>query len=393
MRSLIGLARPANRRAPTVQASTGDAGVSWWDVITLGATLAPPSRDEAMSVPAVAAARKIICETIGQLDLLRIAGIERLDGFDPIATDPNPAMPRSVHYAWVAEDILFRGQCTLVALARDALGRPTRVRRVLPGQVVYTPTADAYNMPLGPVFYNGRQIPAQDVLVIPGMNEGILKYARDAIATARAFELAAKRFADVPVAMVDLHQTEGDDLTDPQIDALIDRWLEARSRSGVAYTSREVEAKTNGWNPRDLALNEARQQCALSIANACGIEPASISAQTPGSTLTYQNAQQVREGNWLNAIRNVATPIAEAFTTWCLDDGVVYRWDSDGYTRDSWAARVDTGVKGVGTLFTADEWRARENMGTMPDQPKQSNTPPSVSELEPATRPATAGVS
>ena len=68
------------------------------------------SRKLAMSVPSVARARNIICGTIGSLPLEQYS---KLTGAHIDATrvihQPDPRVPGSLIYTWLAEDIWFYG--------------------------------------------------------------------------------------------------------------------------------------------------------------------------------------------------------------------------------------------------------------------------------------------
>ena len=68
------------------------------------------TRQLAMSVPSVARARNIICGTVGSLPLEQY---NKLDGahVDPlrVINQPDPRVPGSLIYTWLAEDIWFYG--------------------------------------------------------------------------------------------------------------------------------------------------------------------------------------------------------------------------------------------------------------------------------------------
>ena len=73
-----------------------------------------------------------------------------------------------------------------------------------------------------------------------------------------------------------------------QIDALINRWIDARRRHGVGYTNQAVELKTHGEAPERLMI-DARNQQAVEIARHAGIPASAIDASVPGTSLTYAN--------------------------------------------------------------------------------------------------------
>ena len=77
--------------AAEVNYSTAGSGW-WWDATNL-----PVSRAEAMSVPAIARARNIMCGTVGTLGLERYSDMtgKHLSSI-PLYYQPDPASPRSV---------------------------------------------------------------------------------------------------------------------------------------------------------------------------------------------------------------------------------------------------------------------------------------------------------
>jgi len=68
------------------------------------------TREQAMSVPALSRARNIICSTIGSLPLETYNYFTN-QHLEPLRVikQPDPRIAGSAIYAWVAEDLLFRG--------------------------------------------------------------------------------------------------------------------------------------------------------------------------------------------------------------------------------------------------------------------------------------------
>jgi hypothetical protein len=66
------------------------------------------SRQQAMAVPTIARARNIICSTLAGLPLTQYS---RVDGslmpVPAVINQPDPRVPGSAIYAWLAEDLLF----------------------------------------------------------------------------------------------------------------------------------------------------------------------------------------------------------------------------------------------------------------------------------------------
>jgi phage portal protein BeeE len=290
-----GLSGPVARPRPSDIFGGGFLGGSWSTV----------TRDQAMSVPVLAFIRHQLAGGLASMPLLRFRKTPD-PAADPVEVDPGwcqdpdpaPAIPTSVFWAWVVDDLFFNGHSTLVVLSRDSAGFPVAFRRVLPGQVTYDPQTLAWGS-FWPavVFYMGREIPGEDLIVISGPTDGICNYGAQTILAALDLEATASTSAATPMPNVDLHQTSGEPLSQSAADDLISRWQMARAMGATAYTPQNLEARAvGGWSAAEMELVAARQYQATQLARLAGVNPVLVSAATGSSSAyTYTNQGDYRQ--------------------------------------------------------------------------------------------------
>lgn len=239
------------------------------------------SRDAAIRIPAVARSRGLIATTIARLPIVA----RTADGDDAEVpawlTRTDGALPPYHRMLWTVDDLFFHGW-SLWAVERDRAGAIVEAARVDYGS--WSVDAD------GTV--RVEDVPARDtdVILIPGINEGILTIGADTLAQAARLARAADRAAETPAAQVELHQTSDAPMTNEDIDAIIDRWARARrgENGGVAYTTAALEVREHGSAAEHLLL-EGRNASAVDIARHAGIPATMIDATLSGSSLSYQN--------------------------------------------------------------------------------------------------------
>ena len=251
-------------------------------------------RASAMSVPAVARARNIICGTIGSLPLEqynRITGahIEPLR----VINQPDPRVSGFVVYNWLAEDIWLYGVgfgLVLDAYAEDGRVRSwTRIdpKRVNPKYNLAMNEIDGYEV-------DGRLAPIAgvgSVIRFDGADEGLINRAGRTVLAAIELEKAALSYAKEPVPSMVL-KSNGTNLTSERIAKLLEAWRNSRATRSTAFLNADVEMQSVGFDPKSLQLVEGRQYVALEIARACGIPAYFLSAES--TSMTYSNATSER---------------------------------------------------------------------------------------------------
>lgn len=238
------------------------------------------TRSAAMRIPSVARARNLVVSSICRMPL-----VDQVDGA-PAETQPlwltrsRHAAPQ-LRLAWTVDDLIFYGMsCWLVERYAD-------------GRMV----SDAHRLNWGEWSLNadmrvevlGHEVPNENVIVFTGLHEGVLDYGKDSLDDTRTLYRNVRTRLATPSAGVNLHQTGGRDLTDDEIDTLIDRWAIARrgGNGGVSFTSKDIEAVDMPGDDGKLLI-EARNAAAVDVARVIGVSAGLIDATTPTASLNYE---------------------------------------------------------------------------------------------------------
>ena len=296
------------------------------------------TREQAMSVPALARARNIICSTVGSLP------VETYNHFTKehlrparVLMQPDTRIPGSAIYAWIAEDLLFNGVAYGQVLDSYSDSDGARVRawtRVSPDRITYQLNANQTEI----LYYriDGQEAPAfgvGSVVVFNGLDEGLLNRAGRTIKAAQALEAAAELYAKEPVPTMVL-KSNGTNLTPERITKLLESWKASRATRSTAFLNADVELQALGFDPAKLQLNEARQYLALECARATGIPASFVSAET--TSMTYSNMTAERKALIDFSLRPILTAIEQRLSQadFC-PNGIETRFDIDDFLRGS----------------------------------------------------------
>lgn len=306
VRAEIGVASP-----PEWQ--TGELSKVVWADILSDTELIPMTRGEAMSVPALAKARHVVCPKIADTPLRALRGDDELPEQPSWISRTDDDVSPWHRMLWTVDDLIFSGWSLWRAVRgnADALLAASRIGR---DRWNFT---DKFELRV-----DGQPVQARDVILIPGPHEGILGYGRHSIRHARYLVEAATSASRNPSPTIELHQTEGDDLPDAEIDALIARWSAARrgENAGVSYTNRVIELKEHRSIEAAL-LVDGRNAAAVDMARIVGVAAAMVDATTPKSTLAYETQQ----GRGLEHRAYGVTPYSSAIAARLSLDDVVPR--------------------------------------------------------------------
>jgi HK97 family phage portal protein len=274
------------------------------------------TREMAMSVPALARARNIICSTIGSLPL---EGYNKFTGAHVEPTQsiwqPDARITGSAVYGWLAEDILFYGVGYGLVLDAYSVSDGARIRqwtRIAPNRVITRLNNNSTEI----VGYelDGVVTPSSGVgslIRFDGLDEGVLQRAGRTIRAALELEKAAELYAKEPVPTMVL-KSNGTNLTPERISKLLESWKTSRSTRATAFLNADVELQALGFDPAKLQLNEARQYVALELARATGIPAYFISAET--TSMTYSNSVSERKSLIDFSLRPILTAIEQRLT-------------------------------------------------------------------------------
>lgn len=184
---------------------------------------------------------------------------------------------------------------------------------------------------------DGTKIDRAGLVIIDGGGVGGLqRYGYELLSLYGKLQAAAGRYAEAPHPHAIL-KNSGADLTDKEIDELLESWEEARSTRAVGYLNDVMEYQTIGWNAEELQLTEAREYAALETARLFGLPAKALDAKS-GDSMTYANAVEARR-DIAAALRPWAKPIESALSA---ATGTSVQLAVDDYTRDDPAARMTT---------------------------------------------------
>ena len=274
-------------------------------------TSSTATRAQAMAIPTIARARGILCSTVASLPMEQYSKLNGAHLPTPgVINQPDPRVPGSAIYAWIAEDLLFHG--VAYGQVMEQYGDTGRVRawtRIAPDRV----TQKLNNLQTEIVGYqvDGSVVPNQGVgslIVFYGLDEGILNRAGRTIRAAHALEQAAETFAKEPVPLQVL-KSNGTNLPAERIAKLLEAWRAARINKSTAFLNADVELQALGIDPAKLQLNEARQYVALELARACNLPAYFVSAET--TSMTYSNTTSERRGLIDFSLRPILTAIEQ----------------------------------------------------------------------------------
>ena len=318
---------------------------------------------EAMTVPAVARARNIICGTGSSLPLCTwdpndVKVINR--GF---IDQPDPALPRINTMAWTISDLLFHGVAYWQILATYAEdGRVMNARRMDPMRVSYN--TNPMNQTIIGYHVDGNPVPDQGIgslIVFFGLDEGILARGGRTIRTAIELESAAYRMAQEPAPLTVL-RNEGINLPQDQKDSLMAAWKQARQTRSTAYLEGPITMDTVGFDSAQMQLTEARAYTATEIARMCNIPGWYLNAESAQNT--YSNVVQERRSLIDFSLRPYLSAIEDRLS---MNDitprGQEVEFELDDFLRGNATERVDVTIKLLAAgIISIDEARAMEDL-------------------------------
>lgn len=268
------------------------------------------TRNEAMSIPAVAKARNLICGTLARQPLRAYR-----DGVQ-LATQPtwlyrtDTAVPPRLRTSMVLDDLFFYGW-SLMATERGAERQILDAARVPKER--WTFDAD------GRVLVDDKGVDADEVLLIPGPYEGLLTAGARTIRAARKLEEQWTSRVKNPVPVVEIRYTGDDDLTLEEMRDIRATYIEARNDPDgtVMVTPRGLEVHPHGDAGLELFVN-GRNAVTLDIARFANIPAIMLDASNVNATsVNYSNEAVGRSELRDLTLRFWALPLEERFS---MDD-------------------------------------------------------------------------
>lgn len=326
------------------------------------------TRDEAMTVPAVARARNIVAGTLASLPLELYNSRDEEIAKPRWMRQPDPNSAYGTMMAWTIDDLIFNGTAywQIIEVYKED-GRPSAFRyinstRVTPEYNDNSTMVDSYRVDNTRVPNNGLG----SLITFQALDEGVLKRGAATIKTAIALEQAAKRSADEPVPNGVLKNT-GMDLPEDQVMNLLARFKAARNTRATAYMTSNLEYQPMQFDNTQLQLVESRKAMQTMIAQMMNVPAYLLDAETGGS-LTYNNAEGQKRYLVDFSLRNIITVLENRLS---MDDititGQHVRFDLDDFLRGNPTERAAfyRDVVPLGIL-TVDEAREMEDLSPAP---------------------------
>jgi len=292
---------------PQIEAWTDNSHL--YDVVLADLGIAgagPLTRAAAMRVPAMARARNLTAGTIAALPLQVMRGDTATPdqpywcyGTDGQLGDLGPERRRKWQVTpqaplhrmlWTIDDLLFHGESLWLVTARLATRYPSRMVRV---------PFDQWQVDEGQIVDSDMDpFPADDLVWIPGPNEGVLTFGAGTVAMAYDLERNAADVACRPLR-IEAHQTSAAELTPDERAAIVSEIRAAMAANdGVLFTNSAMELVEHRVDSDALQLG-ARNASALDVARLANMPAMMLDATAQGASLEYQTMAG-RNQQWLD---------------------------------------------------------------------------------------------
>lgn len=299
------------------------------------------ARNAAMQVPTINRARDLIASVIANtpLEMYQKRWNEMTGEMEEIEiaprswlAQPDPQLTYSTFMAWVFDDLFFFGRAFLWVSSRTQDGYPASFSR-LPAAMVNTldvsPPVFAYGQS-NQIFFQGAQLPTEDVIQIIGGNQGIIYQSQEVVATSLALQKARLRNATSAIPAGILKQIGGEPLTSQELADLASSFEAARMSNQTAAINQYVDYIETKTDPSRMLLSEAADFQAKEAARMCNI-PAFLANLDVGG-YSYQSNRGAREDLYVFAARTYMSAIEQTLSmNNVLPRGTCVRFDIDDY--------------------------------------------------------------
>jgi hypothetical protein len=298
-------------------------------------------RNRAMRVPTINRARDLIASVVGNTpmkmykkrwDELEGEMMEQEIAPRSWLSQPDPQLTYATFWSWVFDDLFFFGRAFLWCSSRTSDGLPASFTR-LPAAMVNTLDIQPPVVAFGKsdqIYFQGAQIPTEDVVQIIGANQGIIYQSPQVIATSLALEDARLRNSSSALPAGVLRQTSGEPLSGQELSELAQAFEQARKSNQIAAINQFVE-----WQPTDvdaskMLLSEAAEFQSKEAARMCNI-PFFLNGNSVGS-YSYQSNQGARQDLYVFAARSYMSVIEQTMSmNSILPHGTCVKFDVDEY--------------------------------------------------------------
>lgn len=321
------------------------------------------TRDNAMTVAAVAAARHTIATTLGRLPLTLTTGGRRAEYQPKVLEQLEKGVPLSTTLTWAYDELFFYPCTWFVVRDRDSYGWPRWYEWISHARADLDTDGNLEKV-------DGVPVRAQDVVRVDSpLGHGFLHNGRRVVQRAIALDISAALAEDNPVPTVELHNETGIELTDNEREKLLTDWSSARRRRGVAYTPKGLKVIPHGQAPEQLLI-DGRRAIGLDVVRHANLPAWAASTAVDGASMTYDN-RSLR--NWELLDLTLAAYAAAFEDRFSMNDltprGSRVRVDTGELTQPDQEARFRTYGIGKKHGFIDNEWIAQqEGWATVPKE-------------------------
>lgn len=243
------------------------------------------TRQQAMSIPAVAKGRQILVSQIAKSPLRAYRGEELVTPQPTFLHRTDTIVSPWHRLCWTVDDHIFYGW-SLWGVRRGAAGQVLAAERC---------PINRWRIQDGLILVDDQPVDSDTVLLIPGPGEGLLDIASRTLRGAVELEESTLKRAKNPIPMIVLQDTEGQIDDDDEIDELRMGFMDARDddAGGVAYSPQRIKPEALGTLSPDL-FTAGRNFYKIDIANFFGLPAALFDASPSTASLTYSTREGAR---------------------------------------------------------------------------------------------------
>jgi hypothetical protein len=337
-------------------------------------------RADAMTVPAMARARNLICGVIATipLELFDKKTGEKIKNAPPWVDQPDTRQPRSSTIAWTVDSLLFYPTAFWEVVSIYTDNRPMEMRWV--GNDRVTTRLNNIGNEVVEYLVDGLPRPWDGVgslVTIPSVfGEGILATGSPILRQCIDVQNAAAIAASTPMPTGHLKNI-GADIPPSEVEAMKATWDRNRKTGSTAYLNSVMEYVVDGFSPKDMLYNEAIQFQCTQIARLTNLAAFWLDADVLKSTV-YQNRVDVRKDLVDLSLKVFISSIEDRLS---MDDitprGTICRFAIDEtFLRNDPMTRLEVIEKMLALeMIDLDEAKKMENLADSGDTPKLKVVP------------------
>jgi len=297
------------------------------------------ARNKAMSVAAISRSRDLMASVLACMDLKMYTEIWNGQEMEQVPLAPrswlsqlDPKMPNNFLFPWVFDDLFFFGRAFLYITARTSDGYLASATRLPQGSIstedmsgpVWFGKSDA-------IFFNGQQLPTEDVVQILSPTQGMIYMSEQTIATALSLEAARYRNSSSALPVGVLKQTGGEPLSATELADLSAAFNAARATNQTAALNEFLSYTETTATPDKMLLIDAANYQALECARLCNVPPFLLGIST--GSYAYTNSRSAKSDLWYFGLSMYAKAISAALSQQ-LPRGTHVEFDFEKYLMD-----------------------------------------------------------